>query len=163
MAELIMIVGGTGSGKTTLTKRLVSGNENVLVYDVNNEYRESNFQSFFDPDFDNAITAISTFRDSYIIIEEATNFFQHGSSKAVKEFKKSLVAKRHQNNDFIMLFHALADIPEKIFNMVDTLILLKTKDNINSVKTKYSGNRDVLTAFLSVQEKPKHSHEIVYR
>lgn len=162
MGKLIVIVGGTGSGKTTLSKRLVEGDRNVAVFDVNDEY-ENRYNPFFVADFEQAIEKISRLRNTTVIVEEATNFFKT-SSRAAKKFGECVVGKRHQNNNFMLLFHTLAAVPDGIFSMCDIFIVLKTKDNVNTVRSKYRGNDDIIDAYFKMRESDnKHEYCIIER
>lgn len=157
--KAIIIVGMTGTGKTTLVKgRLKNANKNsILLYDVNNEYKEiigeQKLLKF--EDFADRTTKVS---NAIIVYEESTIFLSNrGSNDQVRDV---LVRKRHTNNTIFFVFHSLRAVPRNIFDLSNFLILLKTNDSEDLVESKF--NRPDLTSLFSAikNHKDKHYHKI---
>ena len=102
MSKAFLIVGGTGQGKSTLAKSMLSkfDSDQALIYDVNNEYGE----------YQNAINANNVSVESFLnmcdnsrgavcLMEEATIFMNPRGSNI--DAQKLLVGKRHTNNIYI--------------------------------------------------------------
>lgn len=140
-----LVVGATGTGKTTFTKSLLSKTRaKIYIYDVNNEYRE--FDNNFEfADFGTFSKTAAGCVNSFLVFEEATIFFSNRGSN--KETTEVLVRKRHTNNVIVFVFHSLRSVPLHIFDLIDFLILHKTGDNIKLIETKFSGNDKILNAF----------------
>jgi ABC-type multidrug transport system ATPase subunit len=146
--KAFLIVGGTGSGKTTFTKKaLAKVHPNArFIYDVNNEYKE-----FFDyplKDFDEFIYIASTLKNAFIVFEEATIFLNNKSSNKI--LIDILVRKRHTNNTIFLVFHSLRSIPRYVFDLSNILVLHKTNDNENFVEKRFE-NEIVTDAFLKIK------------
>lgn len=155
--KAIIVVGGTGSGKTTFIKKTLAplkGSETVLLYDVNNEYPEIypfplvNFQDF--------TTDAAKRIKSVIVFEEATIFLDSKGSNAL--VREMLVRKRHTQNTYFLLFHAFRFIPRYIYNLCTDVILFKTNDPENLITTRFD-NEQLTEVFNRVQSGPKYYHE----
>lgn len=147
MSKCIIIVGGTGSGKTTIVKKLLAAHKgNKLIYDVNNEYGEEYIS--MDDFYKRALRA----ENSVIVFEEATIFFS--TAGGTTEMRELLVRKRHTNNLFIFNFHSLSQIPLYILMFCDKLIIKKTNDQIPQVERKFKGNRKIARAYIDVHNSP---------
>jgi len=131
-------VGRTGTGKTTVSKKLInslpSGN-NLIIYDINREYTEY-YKHPFEPDINIFMTDIKNVTNSFILIEEASIFFQNRETN--KELKEMLVLKRHNNNIIVLNFHSFAMIPDYLFHLVNYITIMKTNDSEKKVKTKFA-------------------------
>lgn len=131
--KAIIIVGATGSGKSTLTKRLIAPVDvnRLFVYDVNAEY----FPDEVLPDIDDFLLQVKGVRESVIVFEEATVFFSNRGSN--KMMRKLLVGKRHSHNAIILLFHSIRAIPYYIFDLVNYIIVFHTNDEEKIVAEKF--------------------------
>lgn len=131
--KAIIIVGATGSGKSTLVKRLIAPVDvnRLFVYDVNREY----FPREPLPDFDQFLIGATKRRESVLVFEEATIFFSNRGND--KRMRQLLVGKRHAGNVIILLFHSIRSIPYYIFDLVNAVIVFNTNDDEPIVKEKY--------------------------
>ena len=123
----IALIGCTGSGKTFRTKQLISkANKKALrIFDTNNEYQDF-YPVPFNPDMDEFLDGLEGVKNGVIVIEDATSFFSvYGNSR---ELVKLLIAKRHSNNTYILLFHSFGDFPKYIFRKCTDIIIFKTLD-----------------------------------
>jgi len=131
-------IGKRGCGKTTLSMKLLDKrpkNMPVMVYDINNEYQKY-YQEPFD-DFDVFLVKISgeEIRRHYILIEEATIFFNTQSN--FYEMKNLLVRARHTGNIIQLNFHSFSSVPKGIYNLLDYVTVFKTNDNEKSVTDRF--------------------------
>lgn len=142
--KVFIIIGGTGTGKSTFTEfNFVKNNSPVLLYDVNNEYPDIEPDktgkkrrckvSPMDCTIEQFIRMAKFRENTNIIYEEATGFFNF---RASSEMMQRIVAKRHGNNNYIFIFHSVKQVPKDLFEMVDYIILFKTKDIIADVEKK---------------------------
>jgi len=145
----IALVGCTGSGKTFRTKQLISraNPKSLRVFDVNDEYEEF-YPIPFNPDIDLFLENCEGLSNAIILIEDATSFFstQGRSDRLVK----MLIAKRHTNNTYILLFHAFADFPKYIYRKCTDIIIFKTLDGQKNLDV--IGNEQLTTAWQKVQD-----------
>jgi len=156
----ILIIGNTGTGKTTFVKSLLKKTRaDVYIYDINNEYTE--FNNLFEfSNISDFTTIASQQKDSFLIFEEATIFFSNKSSGTTTT--EILVRKRHTNNFIVFVFHSLRTVPLHIFDLCDILVLHKTGDNINLIQRKFDGNDKVINAFNeSLTSEDKYFRKIV--
>src|SRR6478736_183058 len=104
--KAIIVVGGTGMGKTTFVKSMLSHihPENIWLYDVNNEYGEYIISAPLLP-FETFCNRASSLKQCVIVFEEATIFLNNkGSNQKLIDI---LVRKRHTENLVILVFHSL--------------------------------------------------------
>ena len=131
-------IGRRGCGKTTLTKELLQARPQgmpCIIYDVNKEYTDDYPNEF--EDFDVFLERISDekIRRHYIIIEEATIFFNtHSNSEAMKNV---LVRARHTGNIIQLNFHSFSSVPKGIYTLLDYVTVFKTNDNEKSVRDRF--------------------------
>lgn len=165
---LTVIIGSTGSGKTCLAKQLIKKYPNLCIYDVQNEYGLDKFDAKNNNKRFQLPNNIYTFNDFCIftqrlkgycfVIEEATGLF---SGRIGDAFKQSVLSKRHTQNRYILIFHALHRVPTQIYEFADYVYLLKTNDLEMNVKKKYP---HILEDFKKLNDKntPKYS-KILYK
>jgi DNA helicase HerA-like ATPase len=149
--KAFIIVGGTGMGKTTFTKKCLEkvNPKARLVYDVNNEYRELiNYPLMKFDEFCNLTTRT---KNAFIVYEEATIFLNNRSSNSL--LIDILVRKRHTNNTIFLVFHSLRSVPRYIFDLCNYCVLHKTNDNENLVENRFE-NETLTKSFLAIRKTP---------
>jgi len=161
MSKLIVICGGTGTGKTTYAKNLIKkvGNKH-LIMDINNEYNgcvvynpQKNIEEFL-------IFVNNNITNTLVVIDEATIYFN--SRGFNKLLNKLLTLKRHTKNNYVLIFHGITEIPFTIKNRIDILILFKTNDNFNEVVKKFGRTHFLVDYFAEVKRnKDKHFNKII--
>ena len=142
-----ILIGRRKTGKTTMSKKLLAErpkNMPVMIYDINKEYTKEYPQKFVDFEvFLSKITDESV-KNTFILIEEATIFFD--TSSRFDEMKNVLVRARHTGNIIQCNFHSWLSVPRNILNLLDYVVVFKTNDQIQTLKGKYD-NPDLLAAF----------------
>jgi len=172
MAESIIIAGMTGQGKSPFTRALLQLNpgRGCLVYDVNNEYGEFcgkekvKFKSLGlttdiraqrcryakrDMNMTEFMNIAKCKSNCDIVFEEATVFFY---GRIQTDLIQLVVNKGHTNNNYIFLFHSLANIPPTLLRITNKLVLFKTADSRADVQAK---NERLLPYFEKAQNLPK--------
>ena len=102
----VLIVGRSGCGKTTLTKEMLAQRPKgmpCMIYDINQEYQKEYPEPFEDFDVFLMKLSLDDTRHYYIIIEEATIFFNTQSN--FQDMKNVLVRARHTGNIIHVNFH----------------------------------------------------------
>jgi len=146
MSGLVTVfIGRRGSGKTTLSKKLLDKKPEemkVMIYDINNEYQDYYKEPF--EDWQIFMSKFPDLKNTYLLIEEATIFFD--TSDRQEEMKNLLVRARHTQNIIQLNFHSWLSVPKNIFNMCDYVTVFKTNDTIMTVKAKYD-YQDLIDVF----------------
>lgn len=154
MSNLILYIAHTGQGKTTLVKKTIdAGKKKSYVFDVNNEYEKHD--RVIDGDFKNFLSECMKKTDHNLIFEDATGYL---NGRTADDVRKLIVAKRHKRNNILMLFHSISAVPPFIFQLANYIVLFKTADELNTVKSK----KEILVKpFLKLQQQPKYSRIFV--
>ena len=143
MSKLILVIAGTGQGKTTKIKELISG-KSCCVFDVNGEYPDlsTNINDyrcrFFSSNIKDFLKLVQQKHGGSIcVFEEATGFF---SGAAAPLTKQVIVGKRHPveagGRNLVFVFHTINSVPPFLLETADYIILGKTGDDLNRVKKK---------------------------
>jgi hypothetical protein len=155
-------VGRSGCGKTTLTKEMLDKRPEgmpCMIYDINQEYGMYYNEPFDDFDVFLAKLSMDETRHHYIIIEEATIFFNTQSN--FQDMKNVLVRARHTGNIIQLNFHSFSSIPKGIYNLLDYVIVFKTNDNLKSVTDRFD-NPKVVEAYKEAISSPdEHFHKTI--
>ena len=161
MGKLVLIIAGTNQGKTTKVKQLIN-NRACLVYDVNGEYSDLSTDikeersRFFSTSVKDFLKIVQQKHNGTIcVFEEATGFFAGGTEKLTKQI---IVGKRHPvemgGRNLVFVFHTVGSVPPFLIETADTIILGKTGDEPNRVKSKSS---KLLPVFLRVRNAPQYT------
>lgn len=160
----IVVIGAMGEGKTTIIRRYEQG-KRLLVYDVNNEYRELPYnntkqRSRVSPvqmKYKDFVTLCRTKKNTVCIFEDATGFI---SGRLEDDFKQFLIEKRHTGNVSILVFHSIVDVPPGVLRLCEVVILFKTLDEAEHIEAKY---RWLLKYYNDLLKKPKFSYHLIRR
>ena len=155
-------IGRSGCGKTTLTQQMLDQRPKgmpCLIYDINQEYGNYYKEPFDDFDVFLAKLSMEDVRHHYIIIEEATIFFNTQSN--FQDMKNVLVRARHTGNIIQLNFHSFSSIPKGIYNLLDYVIIFKTNDNMKSVTDRFD-NPKVIEGYKEAIASPdEHFHKTI--
>jgi hypothetical protein len=144
-----LIVGATGTGKTTEVKRLLSkvANKNaIFIYDVNNEYKD--FYPYEFIDFSEFIEQMTRVKKGVMVFEESTIFLSNRNCNRL--LVDILVRKRHTGNYIFLCFHSLRSLPKYVLDLCNYITLFHTNDSIGFVDSTFK-NELVTNAFIEVQ------------
>ncbi len=143
MSKAVILVGGTGCGKTHLSKQTIKpiNKDALVIFDVNGEYQQ--FYTYdFNPNIDKFLGQIydvetdkHLITKAFVLIEDATSFFPTNGKDAT--LIKMLIAKRHSFNTYWMLFHNMQDVPKYIVRKCTDMIIFKTNDSPKYVKSEF--------------------------
>ncbi len=161
---LTVIIGETGSGKTYLAKRILQKYPLCCVYDVQNEYGLNGFE----PNNNNKkfslsptiyslkdyVTFSKKLKGFCFLIEEATGLFRGSIGN---DFNNAILSKRHTQNRYILIFHAIHRVPPQIMEYADYIYIFKTNDLDENVKKKFKGT-EIYESFKKVKNMQKYSH-----
>ncbi len=140
---LILNVGSTGTGKSTMIFETMKTANRVLVYDYQKEYTDlpvykdqilpqMRFTGSM-PDFLELVKKVRG-KGFVVVIEEATGVFE---SRINIDSTRLLLSKRHDKTSYILNFHSMQDVPPKIWRYTDLLYLRKTNDMSKDIRKKY--------------------------
>jgi hypothetical protein len=147
---LTLIIGETGSGKSTIAKSIWNRTRYGAVYDFQNEYAAENYVGAIKPKLrvlptthePDVIFALDKVVSGYtFVIEECTGLFASG--KVPEACTKRILSKRHTRNNWVLIFHSIQDVPPRFFRFCDVIILFKTGDFEKDVKNKVPEYMDV--------------------
>lgn len=175
--NLILIIGGTGQGKSTFVNKnllkndikknqfnkdvfcLSSNSRPQYIFDINNEYilpDDSQIRTHMRNvrcDDKTFIRNCAQIRNTNIVFEDASGFLR---GKQSKEMARLIVARRHANNNYIILFHSINRVPPELMEYCNYLILFKTGDNLKDIDIKFR-NPEINKMFLTLQDKKNHT------
>lgn len=180
MSKLILIAGGTGAGKTTFANKMLFNkkvnyygltkyqtteqSKKQYIFDLNNEYllpedfTLQNKMRHTKADQKIFVSVIKKLTGFNILFEDASGFLR---GKQSAELIRLIVARRHQQNNFIILFHSINRIPPELLEYCNLLVIFKTGDNLKDIDHKFNNNK-INEAFKQVTEsKNKHSFTII--
>ena len=130
---VICVIGRQHSGKTPVIQRMAKNSKfrNKVVYDKNKEYDPAEWSRFF---------SLSKFRkwlpeakNCFIVMEEATIYV-----RSVKEtvLTEQIIGIEHNRNVLVLVFHSLMDAPQYVLRLCKFVVLLKTNDDPEQIKTQ---------------------------
>lgn len=140
---LILIVGETGSGKSSIAKSIWKKSTHAVVFDFQNEYDGEYYPNAGQDKFklsptthkvDDIFELDKVVTHYTFIIEEATGLFP--GSRVPEPFIQRILSKRHTKNKWVMIFHSIQDIPPRFFRFADVIFLFKTEDFEKDVRAK---------------------------
>lgn len=145
MSYVIVLVGGTGEGKTTYGRKMLKGKKHLALdygddfigYNRYTDVHDMNsFLKIFEP-------TKEKFTGGIVLIDEATMCFNNRGYSS--DLNKILVRKRHAKNTYVLVFHSLRQIPLYIKDFIDLVILFKTNDSENEA-LKFPNGEKILEA-----------------
>lgn len=152
--EAITLAGFTGSGKTHFCKQYALLRENVLVFDVNNEYdlpewdinkkweggryryTGMNFGAFLSciADIDDNGGLIKHIKNTNIVCEDASGFMKGQIGKLAMQIFQG---KRHSNNNYFFLYHAVELVPRDIYRFTNKFVLFSVNETPKQIEKRF--------------------------
>lgn len=152
--EAITLAGFTGSGKTHFCKSYALLRENVLVFDVNNEYNlpewdiskkweggrfrytGMNFNAFLSciSGIDSNGALIKKILNTNIICEDASGFMKGQIGKNAMQIFQG---KRHSNNNYFFLYHAVELVPRDIYRFTNKFVLFAVNETPKQIGKRF--------------------------
>ena len=152
-AQMIMIIGANGTGKTTALKRILeSSGQRALV--ITPDYAEWNDKDEFGNE-KYPLNELNT-RDDYVFTGIQRHVFGPRTLQAIKAFKKGIIVfddcrvylsdktdesihqlmirRRQREVDFIAVAHSFTEMPRRFYPFTSDLFLFQTKDSIDMRK-----------------------------
>lgn len=144
---LTVFVGATGTGKTSLAKKMFKNATHGCVLDIQQEYNERGLHTFqkgekpikfsVEPahyDIDKFVHIVELSKGYTFMLEESTGYVDSDffKSKLGKRLITCIVSKRHiqkvsgGGNNFILIFHSVKSIPPKLWSFIDFFFLFPT-------------------------------------
>lgn len=174
--EIIIIVGKKGCGKTTLAKKIIGkSTKKTLVVDMldHPSYREfptvsheklklwksGNYRVYNGNILDILQQVNKNVWNALIIFEDCSRYIDPNVGRGIK----ALFAESKQHNqDLILMFHALAEIPPYIARMYDKLIMFRTDEVIDKPNGKFYNWETIKTGQNRIRaSKQKYYCEII--
>ena len=163
-----IIVGASGQGKTLFAKhKFVYPDKKCIVFDINNEYftdrrcSDPKIKPIADPklpfydakkpqdrcrftsgNMEEFLTVVSKKRNTNVIVDEATSFFEGrvtSKGKSLEEkfdLRRLISTRKHSQNNYIINFISIEDTPPFLFRTADYIILFKTGDSESTFTSK---------------------------
>ena len=153
-----LLVGLTGTGKTYTALQLAAKRKKrLIVVDEDNNpaylklpsvplesvptYSQSNSFRIITPDVPQALNYLDMYHaNAFIIMEDCGKYLSANIDNDTNRFLKN---HRHRNFDVAMMFHYLNEVPPRVCNMHDFLLLFKTGEDEKRSLTKF-GNWHVI-------------------
>ncbi|MCO5232844.1 MAG: ATP-binding protein [Chitinophagales bacterium] len=174
--KVICIVGGKGSGKTTLALQLLNqAPKKTLIVDTLDhpsyrqypvvtidklKYWKNGIYRIYQGDTNEILTEVNTsVWNANIILEDAFKYLPFSMSKdQVKLFSDS---KQH-NQDIIVMFHAIKQIPVYLCSIMDQLVVMKTKERLPNTTNKFYNWEEIKEVHAKVSKhKNPHYFEVI--
>jgi len=163
--NIVAIVGRKGSGKTTTARHLMSRNgKKSLVFDTfdHPSYRDigiietkdlkrwtgGNARLISGEVEENLIAIAKEVYNTLIVLEDAAKYF---NSQVTRDLKPLFVDSKQHNNDIIIMFHRLSEIPPYLLSFIDFIVIHKTNENKIRASRKFSDDEAVLSILKDVE------------
>lgn len=174
--QIIIIVGGKGTGKTTFALRLLEkSRKKTLIVDtldhpayrhippVNIDklklWRSGTYRIFNSDPVAVMNECNSNVWNANIILEDAFKYLSFNLKK--DEIKLFSDSKQH-NQDIIIMFHALKQIPSYLATVADKIVIFKTNEQLARNSNKfYNWHEIMFTHSRVMKHKDMHYCEVV--
>ena len=158
--QIIIIVGGKGTGKTTFALKLLGKSpKKTLIIDTLDHpayrqypaitvdklklWKSGTYRIFTGDPVVNMIECNKNVWNANIILEDAFKYLSFNMKK--DEIKLFSDSKQH-NQDIVIMFHALKQIPSYLATVADKLVIFKTNEQLAARSAKFYNWHDILTA-----------------
>jgi ABC-type Mn2+/Zn2+ transport system ATPase subunit len=139
-----IIVGTNGTGKTTLTKKLITGRKTLVVDPDGLEWshiptidideitllRPEKSARIIAPDYKDIIELIN-YRSGNLVLDDCRYYVRSRIEEGVRQL---LVRRRQKDVDIFAVAHSLNEVPPTFWTFATHLVLFKIKDNPQRLK-----------------------------
>lgn len=171
--NVIVIVGGRGTGKTTFGMKLIDSTPQPKVLVVNTfihpAYADwpkitikqlpkwkggkyylhgSNYDAMFEA-IDKHV------HDTFIVIEDSAKVVHQNPQDSVRRI---CLDSKQKNNDVIFMYHSFSEVPPKLYRWLDFIQIFKTAESERDIRAKVPYYSRVLDIYRSVL-KSSNKHE----
>jgi ABC-type Mn2+/Zn2+ transport system ATPase subunit len=139
-----IIVGTNGTGKTTLTKKLITGRKTLVVDPDGLEWsnlptidideitllKPDKSARIIAPDYKDIIELIN-YRNGNLVLDDCRYYVRSRIEEGVRQL---LVRRRQKDVDIFAVAHSLNEVPPTFWTFATHLVLFKIKDNPQRLK-----------------------------
>lgn len=165
--KIILIVGRRGCGKTTLAQQLIKRSRlKVCVFDLYDHpdyrylpladisklsrWKSGNLRVISSDPVPDLTELFKTVNNCTVFLEDSKRYID---PNVQKQLQTVIIQHRMFNQDIIMMFHSLKDVPNYIARMHNDMILFKTNETIAAaVKDKFSNWGDIAEAHARINK-----------
>lgn len=121
-AQVFVIVGGRGSGKTTFLERTLKKEKAVIIELVKTDRYNGFTDRYFYEDIESGFINMKKLANKQIVFEDATSYI---NSNMKNSLKKLIVFSKQIGSDVFVVFHSINIIPPFLWNLFNYLIIFK--------------------------------------
>tara|TARA_R110000803_G_scaffold77874_5_gene142765 strand:+ start:89 stop:709 length:621 start_codon:yes stop_codon:yes gene_type:complete len=139
-----IIVGTNGTGKTTLTKKLITGRKTLVVDPDGLEWghiptidieemtllKDNKSARIIAPDYKDIVELVN-YRNGNLVLDDCRYYVRSRIEEGVRQL---LVRRRQKDVDIFAVAHSLNEVPPTFWTFATHLVLFKIKDNPQRLK-----------------------------
>ena len=154
-----IIVGTNGTGKSTELKKIISKIKNDIVYisPYVVDYKHENNILFISPESFHSLN-LELFENSYIIFDDCKGYIPTNTNdKRNVKIKNLLIQRRYLKIKLYFVFHGLLEIPNFLYQGATEMILKKTTDELEKIKSSVK-NFELIDTYRKQVNKDKNPY-----
>ena len=169
--RLYLVIGTTGTGKSTLCSKAAllfkEKHPKLNVFILDPQYTFPNKEALVKKGIvlapcSNLMSAseiIEPLKNGLCIIDDSRLIFDNDRAR---ELNNLCISKRHLNLNIMIIFHSLADVQPKIFQVTDGIFFFKVKDSWERVRNKmpYQITEDIYVKATKLQNNENFFFEL---
>lgn len=169
--ESICIVGAQKTGKSTLADEIIqASNRKTLIIDSEGleklwwkypiikledlqRFKSGTARIIFDEDDPNFFKILRrTFFGGMLVFDDAAFFL---IDRRAEHFRKLLMKNRQTNNDIVLIFHGISEVPPNFWTFISVLFLFNTTDSMERIRESVPNFMQMRERVLEAREKAK--------